>query len=251
MEITCVIPAFERLDLLARCLASVCAQQAVGVEVIVSDDSRSSGIRALTVAMAATHPFVRYVAGARSGNPVDNWNHGLDLAAAPLRLLAHQDEFLIDPLFLRRAVDAMAPIEVAAVLGRTVVSGVTRRSRFGLIAPLARRLPHRAWFLPMVNWIGPTAAFVFRAPLRFDPAMVQLADVEFYGRVLKTGRLVVLPGVSVGSLGHHPGQITAGIDPVAAGLADLRTLALRTPAPLGTLQHSLARRAVTLRGPRR
>ena len=35
MEISCVIPAFENLDLFARCLASVVAQKGADLEIIV------------------------------------------------------------------------------------------------------------------------------------------------------------------------------------------------------------------------
>jgi GT2 family glycosyltransferase len=246
MEITCVIPAFERLDLLARCLVSVCCQEDVQVEVIVTDDSRTGAVRDFTANLAAAFPFVRYLEGARSGNPVDNWNHGLRQAASALLLLVHQDEFLLDPRYLRRAVDAMATTGAAAVLGHTAVIDVTRSSRFSRVAPLASRLARPAWFLPMVNWVGPTAAFVFRAGRQFDRTLVQLVDVEFYGRVLATGKLVTLDGICVGSLGH-PGQITATIDPVASALADLRALAARTPPAVGPLQHAASRLAVTLR----
>jgi glycosyltransferase involved in cell wall biosynthesis len=245
-EISCVIPAYERADLVARCLVSVAAQEAVGVEVIVTDDSRTHAIRDLVAGLAPVAGTVRFLEGPRTGNAVDNWNAGLTAASAPLHLLVHQDEFLIDPLYLRNAVDAVQRTGAAAAVARVAVIGVDRPSRFALVAPLAR-LPLARRLLPLVNWIGPTAAFAFRAGPRFDRRFVQLADVEFYARVLETGPLVRLPGMSVGSLAHHEGQITARIDPVREALKELALLAGRRPPALSPLEHAAFAAALRLR----
>ena len=244
-EISVVIPAFESLELLSACLASVRAQAGVRAEIIVSDDSRSDRICDY-VRSSFSEGGVDYVEGARSGNPVDNWNHGLARARSPVRVLVHQDEVLIDPHYLRDAVGRLTP-GVAAVIGRTVVVGGLRRSRHAVVSAVGRRLPGAARFLPLINWIGPTAAFVFRGAHRFDPSLVQLADVEFYGRVLTRGRYFVLPGARVGSRGYHADQITAGIDPVSVALRELDALAGRTPPAIGRFTRAAARLATRAR----
>lgn len=235
-EISCVVPTYERADLVARCLTSVAAQRNVHIEIIVTDDSRSSTIRDLVDALAPSAPSTRFLQGPRTGNPIDNWNAGLCEARAPLHVLIHQDEFLVDPLYLRRAADALNRTGAAATLARVAVIGVDRPSRFALIAPIAGRLWRARRLLPLINWIGPTAAFAFRAGPRFDPGFAQLADVEFYRRVLGTGRLVRLPGVSVGSLGHHDGQITTRIHPTREALKELALLAARRPPAISPLE---------------
>jgi glycosyltransferase involved in cell wall biosynthesis len=247
-QISCVIPAYERIDLLTRCLISVMAQREAALEIIVTDDSRSSTVRDLVAALAPFTPPIRFLEGPRTGNPIDNWNAGLEEARAPFCVLVHQDEFLVDPRYLRRAADALKRSGAAAALAGTAVIGVDRPSRFALVAPIAGRLPGAPRLLPLINWIGPTAAFVFRTGPRFDPALVQLADVEFYGRVLlRTGRLVRLPGVSVGSLGHHDGQITARIDTGGAALKELALLASRRPPTISGLEHAAFSAALRLR----
>ena len=238
-EITCVIPAFENLDLLARCLTSVAVQTDIDLEIIVTDDSKSSLARDLVASLTTAFANIRYLEGPRSGNPVDNWNHGLNGARGRFCVMAHHDEFLIDPRYLRRAVDRMEETKAAAVVGRTAVIGVARTSRFSHATALARALGRPVWLLPILNWIGPTAAFVFRRGPRFDPALVQLADVEFYRRVLKGGRPAILDGVCVGSLGHHPAQITATIDPPALARRELAILAARSPPAVGTVERAI------------
>jgi glycosyltransferase involved in cell wall biosynthesis len=222
-EITCVIPAFEQPDLLARCLASVAAQRDVSIEIIVTDDSRGPAVRERVAALAI--PGVRYLDGARSGNPVDNWNLGLSQAESSICVLIHQDEFLIHPTYLRRAVDRLADPGIVAVIGPTTVTGVDRRSRFALASRIGRAMGRPAWILPSLNWIGPTAAFVFRRGPLFDRALVQLVDVDFYRRVLGAGRAAMLDGECVGSLGHHAAQITASIDPRQTARGEMARLA--------------------------
>ena len=217
------MPAYEQPELLVRCLTSVAAQRRVRAEIIVADDS-ASAVVAERLAAAAI-PGVRYVDGARSGNPVDNWNFGLAQARADTCILVHHDEFLIDPTYLRRAVDAFADPGIEAVIGPATVTGVNRRSRFALAARIGRAVGRPAWILPTLNWIGPTAAFVFRRGPLFNPTLVQLVDVDFYRRVLGAGRAAMLDGVCVGSLGHHGAQITASIDPRRAARAEIGRVA--------------------------
>ena len=236
MEISCVIPSFENLELLADCLASVMAQRDADLEIVVTDDSRDSLVRDHVAGLIQAFPAVRYLQGPRGGNPVDNWNHGLSQARGALRLLVHHDEVLLDRRYLRRAIDAMADPGVAAVVGGVAVEGA---SRFVLAAGAARMLGSPRWVLPAINWIGPTAAFVFRQDHRFDPALVQLADVEFYRRILATGRMKRLAGVCVGSLGRHAAQITARIDPRALALAELRDLAGRARPSITPIEHAV------------
>ena len=235
-EISVVIPAYENAELMSDCLASIARQREVRADVIVSDDSRTDAIGPIIGSSC-----FRLVEGARTGNPVDNWNHGLDQAGAEIRLLVHQDEWLIDPFYLRRAVDAFADPRVSAVIGRTVVRGGVRPSRYNRVSAVARRLPGRSALLPLVNWIGPTAAFAFRGPARFDPTLVQLVDVDFYIRRLREGRCVLLSEPCVGSRGYHTAQITAGIDPVAIALGEIDRL------PIGPASKALARIATRAR----
>lgn len=246
-EISCVIPAFESLELVSACLASIRAQADVRAEIIVSDDSRGGRVRAFLTDTLRAGSDVRYLEGARTGNPVDNWNLGLAAARTPLRVLIHQDETLIDRRYLRDAVDALARPGVVAAIGPTLVSGGSRPSRHNTVAAIGRRLPAAARLLPLINWIGPTAAFVFRGDHRFDRGLVQLVDVEFYLRVLKTGRHAVLSGDRVGSRGYHDDQITARIDPIPLALDELAALAARRPPAIGALTHQAARFATKAR----
>ena len=241
MEITCVIPAFENLDLAARCLTSVAVQRDVDFEVIVTDDSASSAVADFFAAFSGASSRLRYVKGPRSGNPVANWNHGLDQAKGEFCVLVHHDEFLVDPLYFRRAIEAMKTSGGPAAVARTTVIGVGRRSRFELVRGLARGMGGPAWLLPIANWVGPTAAFVFRRGPKFDESLMAMVDVDFYRRVMRAGRLAFLDQVCVGSLGHHRAQISDGLDFPTTVARELRALSLRTPAGVGRFEYDVQR----------
>ena len=210
-DLSCIVPAFGHPELLSRCLTSLANQRYLPLEIIVVEDSPTSEVRDLIEGLAI--PNLRYLPGARTGNPVDNWNLGLRAANAPVLVLVHHDEYLVDSQYLRRAFDLLTDPHIAAVVGGVQVTGVNRPSRFALALSLARLVGRPAWILPSLNWIGPTAAFVFRRGHTFDPRLVQYADIAFYRQVLKTGRFATLNRLCVGSLGHHDAQISARIDP--------------------------------------
>jgi glycosyltransferase involved in cell wall biosynthesis len=250
VEASCVIPAYESPDLVARALVSALTQAEIALEVVVSDDSRSPSVREWVAALAPAFPLLRYLEGPRSGNAVGNWNHGLAAARGDALVLLHQDEFFLDPLYLRRAVDALATSGAPAVVGQAAVVGIERPSRFALAGRLARALGQPLWLLPSLNWIGPTAAFVFRRGPFFDPTLVQLVDIEFYRRVAGRGPLPMLPGLSVGSLGHHRASITAAIDPNRLAGEELARLARAAPTAAARRELALHRlvRALLRRG---
>ncbi len=229
IAISCVVPAYQSASMIARCLASILAQTGITPEIVVVDDSSTLDVRACVDALAVHHPQIRYAAGARTGRPADNWNLGLERARGRYVVLVHHDETLIDPLYLRRAVDRLDAGGGGLLVASHELAGDGGRSRFALVAGLARRLRLPPWTLYGANWLGPTASVVFspRADVRFDPDLTWLVDVDFYARLL-AGRQALLrdDAVSVRSL-RHPDQITARIHPRRLALMETRSLAGR------------------------
>jgi len=222
--ITCVIPTYESIELAARAITSAVAQRGVDVEVIVSDDSRSSVVADLVAALSPLYPSLRYVRGPQSGNPVENWNHGLRSGQAPFLILLHHDEFFIDPEYLARAVDFLMTHNAIAVRARSRIITVNGNSRFFAVAAMARLFSSPDWTIYCTNWIGATACVVFRtgATQLFDAKLVQTVDVDFYHRLIAAnGSLALLPGLAVGSLARHEAQISTRIDGYALALAEV------------------------------
>lgn len=231
VEISCIVPAFESGDLLAPCLDSITAQAGVALEVILMDDSRTPGGQAEAERLARTSPLIRYVEGARTGNPVDNWNAGLSLVRGRYVSVVHHDERLADPGFLRRAMDALEAKRGGVFVGRCSVAGGRRPGAFALTSAVARWLRPAAWTLYAVNWIGPTAAVVVAADVRerFDPGLRWLVDVDFYSRAMRRGPLVLCHRARSVLSEPHSQQITAALDVHKLRLDELKVLAKTHP----------------------
>lgn len=201
---------------------SVLTQQEVELEVVITDDSRSSVISDFVALIKPSYPNVRYVAGARTGNPVENWNHGLDAARGRYCILVHHDEFLVDPLFLRDAV-ALLDGGKDVVVGKCAVIGIAKESKIALVSRLAALFRPPLWMLYAVNWMGPTASMVYaNSPdRRFDLGLAYVVDVDFLVRLLSGAAVARIPRVVVGSVGHHAEQITAKMDVAAVHRREL------------------------------
>lgn len=225
--VSCVIPSYENLGMFSRSILSVISQEGVDIEIIVSDDSQSSVILDFVSLLRKRYPEIRYISGARSGNPVENWNWGMNVAKGKYVHVLHHDEFLIDVGFLKRAVNLLEAGNLVAV-ARSSVLGVSRGSRFALVSRLSRKFKLPIWTLYGFNWIGSTATLVFRneQAYRFDPRLAWIVDVDLYTRILADpGKVVMMPDVVVGSIGHHANQISAGLKHKELHLRELKYVA--------------------------
>ena len=103
------------------------------------DRQRRANIKPIRVRGVVEGTDAELIPGARTGNPVANWNHGLAQARAPIRLSGPPGRNCCSNLAdLRRAVNASPTKGERAVIGRTVV---TRRRAALPLQPRLRRRP--------------------------------------------------------------------------------------------------------------
>ena len=132
VEITVVIPTYERTDLLARCLDHLERQDLPpgGFEVLVVDDASARPVAPLVApAYAASRIQIRWLR-VEPNSPARARNLGIDEAAGRL-ILFLGDDILAEPSMLRLHVDehARQPVNVA-VLGRIETHPEARGSAF-------------------------------------------------------------------------------------------------------------------------
>lgn len=224
-EISCIVPAYENLNLLSRCLMSILTQKNIENEVIVCDDSKSNDVRDFVELLASKYSNVQYLNGSRSGNPVDNWNKGLEQSKADYCVVIHHDEFLVDNKYLRDAVDRVEENNLDAVVACSAVVGITRKSRFSIMRRLICFLGNPLWMLFFVNWVGSTANVVFRKriDLKFDASLKYLVDVDFYYRIfIRKLSYEFLNRIVVISVAHHSAQITASYDFLTENIKEIK-----------------------------
>jgi glycosyltransferase involved in cell wall biosynthesis len=253
--VSLVVTTYENPALAERCLRSILGQSLAEKEIVVCDDSTSRDIEDLVGALRAAGAAIDYRPGARTGNPVDNWNKGLDQARGAYSVLVHHDERFTDPHWLARASATLDRAPGRAIAAGAISPGIDGRSRFGLVSAIAARLHAPPWTLYLANWIGPTAVLMFptRLGLRFDPELVWLVDVDFYARLWAlTGPFIRERAASVVSEPHH-GQITADLDTHSIHRREARRLATAAGGPLTATQHAAIRLSLDLRAslPRR
>lgn len=126
-----VIPTFHRPALLARCLQALASQTLAKdvFEVLVVDDGRSDGTRALVVREMARHPpgFLRYLRPTRGQGPAAARNRGWRAARAEVVAFT-DDDTLPAPDWLAQGWGAMQDQGWRAMAGRVVVPWSAGRS---------------------------------------------------------------------------------------------------------------------------
>lgn len=108
VEVSVVVPAYNAARYLAQTMASVLAQQAVALELLVVDDCSTDGTAALVQAAAAGDARVRYLRmPANSGGPAGPRNRGVQAARGRWVALCDADD-LWHPRKLRLQIDLAA-----------------------------------------------------------------------------------------------------------------------------------------------
>lgn len=219
-DVSVVIAAFNRAELIARAIESAWSQTLLPVEVIVVDDSSTDGTAEVAEANGAIvlrHDTNRGPAAAR--------NTGLQAATQPwVAILDSDDEWLPHHLAtlwpLRDGHDLVAAEAIAS-------AGPGRPSRLA-VWPGSRELLLRSprQLLYPENPV-PATALLRRAAIDraggYDEDIWFVEDIELYVRILERGTGIVTPTVTC-VYHHHPNQATAD---TAFMLAQRRVLADR------------------------
>jgi glycosyltransferase involved in cell wall biosynthesis len=248
--VSCVAATYDDAGLAQRCLRSILDQTLAGVEIIVADDSTGPEVGRLVEDLRRSGAPIVYLPGARTGNPVDNWNLGLDRARGAYSVLIHHDEAFVDRTWLARAVRRLDGRPGRSAVAGHIAPTIPGGSRFPAVSRLARLLRAPPWTLYMANWVGPTAALLFPtgAGMRFDRRLTWTVDVDFYARMwAATGPFLMDETPSVASI-PHPGQITAGLDVLAVHRRELDLLARSAGGPLTPAQRAVITLSLNLRG---
>ncbi len=251
LEISCIVPAYESVPLLSRTIMSIVTQADIVPQTIVVDDSMGPDVKSFVDRLGAIYPQIEYHGGARTGNPVDNWNAGLDRARGRYCVLVHHDDFFLDEGYLRRAVDGLRNAGAQVFVGGHGLAGSPAGSRFALAARLARILRLAPWTLYASNWIGPTASVVFQTSrtLRFDRRLCWLVDVDFYYRLLTQSRKVLRDDTTCVVSLRHDQQITRRVDGRLLQLREVALLRRETPDLLTAWQFGAAIACAAVRVP--
>lgn len=212
-DFSIVIPAYNSLPLLQRALGSVCQQQEVSYQVIITDDSTTDDIRQYIHSL--DNPHVKYYHHTQRLGAISNWNHGLEIASSgQYIILMHHDEAMNGANHLAKIKRDMEQKQCDIVVTNIEVhiNGNVKSTHFTTwIKRYALRHPS---LLFLINTIGPCACFAFRKEQLqpFCEELHWLVDVEWYYRMLNGKHAYYDKSIVTHSIHGHQEQITQNID---------------------------------------
>jgi glycosyltransferase involved in cell wall biosynthesis len=189
--ISICIPAYKNTDFLKRLLDSITSQRFTDFEVVVTDDSPDEAVSRLCEEFAGRMPLKYFRNVKQLGTP-ENWNEGVRRAAGEWVKIIHDDDWFADESSLAAFAEAAqthpdAPFVFSAYRDVFLDEGHERL----MFAP-ARR--YKAFLRdPAVlfsrNIIGPPSVVMYKRslPVKFDPAVKWVVDIDFYIRAMAAG----------------------------------------------------------------
>jgi peptidoglycan/xylan/chitin deacetylase (PgdA/CDA1 family)/GT2 family glycosyltransferase len=257
IELSVVIPTFNRADQLARCLDALAAQSApaTSFEVVVVDDGSTDATPALLRSHSA--PFVlRVERQANSGQPAA-LNRGIEVASAPICLFLDDDIVATPALVtehLRAQRDAGGAIGLGALCLCLESSGGLARYFAGWWTEHYARLDDGMkipdfWDCYSGNLSVPTQAL--RAVGGFDAGLGRSFDVELAYRLVSNGSEIVYVPKAVAEQRYTKGfrGLVTDFDRAGVAAAALyrRHPELASYAPLGDFTQGGSRALVARR----
>jgi peptidoglycan/xylan/chitin deacetylase (PgdA/CDA1 family) len=257
IELSVVIPTFNRAGYLARCLDALAAQSAPAgsFEVVVVDDGSTDGTPGLLQRYAA--PFALRVERQENRGQATARNRGIELAAAPVCLFV-DDDIVADADLVREHVraqrDGVGAIALGALRLTLESSGGLARYFATWWAEHYARLDDGTkspdfWDCYSGNLSVPTEAL--RDVGGFDESLGRSEDVELAYRLVSRGLGITYLPTAVGEQRYTKGfrGLVADFDSAGAAAAALysRHPALASYAPLGDFTQGGSRALVARR----
>ena len=210
-----LIPAYENADGVLRILRSIPPILRYSLEVIVSDDSKTSVVRDCLEQWNTESNFqVRYTAHISTGNPVDNWNYLLGQARGEYTQLMHHDEWPYSEGYFEELFHILEFFRYdVCVLDCALFQfgKIRRHSSFNLKRYI---IINHSDLLISRNIIGSPSNLVIRRKktLRFDTALQWSVDIEFYVRLFACSKSIYISrDIMVGSDLNASESITSSI----------------------------------------
>lgn len=257
IELSVVIPTFNRAGYLERCLDALAAQSAPAgsFEVVVVDDGSTDGTPDLLSRYAA--PFALRVQRQENCGQATARNRGVELAAAPVCLFIDDDIVVAPELVdehIRVQRDSGGAIALGALRLRLESTGGLARSFATWWADHYARLDDGTkipdfWDCYSGNLSVPTQAL--RDVGGFDESLWRSDDIELAYRLVSTGLPITYVPTAVGEQRYTKGfrRIVADFDGVGRAAAALysRHPELASYAPLGDFTQGGSRALVARR----
>lgn len=191
IDVTVVVPTYNRADLIGKSIASIQAQTAPVAAIVIVDDGSTDDTRALVARLAVADPRITLVEQANAGANVAR-NNGIGHAATALVAFLDSDDRW-EPTKIARQLAAWAPRPdaVASFTGILAVDG--DRPLYHYDIPADPTLDD----LRRHNALGTTSAAMVRTDVLrsvggFDPTLPSCQDWDLWLRLRRAGPFAVV-----------------------------------------------------------
>jgi glycosyltransferase involved in cell wall biosynthesis len=209
--ISICIPAYKKAEFLMRLLDSIAIQTFRNFEVVVTDDSPGSEVNALCETYKEKFHLFYFRNVSPLGSP-ENWNEAVRRATGGWIKIMHDDDWFSGENSLSEFALAAGKNPDASFIFSAYrdVFLDENRERVMFVPPGRYKAFLRdATVLFARNIIGPPSVVLYRRslPVRFDPAVKWVVDIDFYIRSLSGGRPAYISKILV-NVGLGRTQVT-------------------------------------------
>jgi glycosyltransferase involved in cell wall biosynthesis len=207
-RVSICVPTCNRPELLKRALQSIFSQEYADFEVVINDNSSDDSSGRLVESFSQNR--LRYHKNPIGLPPTENWNTCLDRAQGELVKVLFDDDWFVSPRSLGRMVELMDRSPgVGFAFGASHNIGESKQWVSSVSSSRAKFIFQFPQSLFWGNFIGSPSATIFRkGPLRFDPKLKWLVDLEFYIRCLLENPKVEFTTEPLVFVGINDGQVT-------------------------------------------
>ena len=215
-KVSICVPAYGDVHGIHRLLNSIRTQTFTDYEIIIADDTRDSSVTDAVNEYKELN--IRYIYNENPLGACGNWNKTLDEAKGEYIKIMHQDDFFTFEDSLERLVNMLEdmPGAILAFCGSRQVN-IDPKNPYSINNYEDRCISDenlenlRSDYRDLYNgdWIGAPSAVIYRnCPVRFDPALTWIIDVDFYMALLKDKNEFVCSREPLISIGVGEEQLT-------------------------------------------
>ncbi len=214
-KVSICIPCYKQTQYLKRCLDAVFKQDHEDLEIIITDDTPDNTVKDF-IQKNYSSPKLHYFKNPVSLGTPENWNEAIRKAKGEyIKLLHHDDHFTQDKSLSKMValLDAN-PKAVMAFCATEVWNVPSGKKYIHKCSPAQlKRIKAEPEFLFFRNMIGAPSATLFRKNKElYDKSLKWLVDIEYYIRVLKQNRNIVMTNEAlICTADNTEGQVTQSV----------------------------------------
>ena len=212
-KVSICIPAYKQPESLRRALISVCKQDFLDFEVVITDDTQDESVKNM-VDEFSSKIKIKYFKNSPCKSTPENWNEAIRRASGEYIKILHHDDWFLEEYSLSEMVSLLdnhhdSTFAFCACVNVDIQSGTKK-----VHAPAATQiemLQADSTCLFFGNFVGAPSVTIYRRKpdLFYDFHLKWLVDVEFYIRLLKqNSSFQYLPKPLIGITCNSAEQVT-------------------------------------------